>query len=27
VQKLVYHSNGHLCGDWDPDTFIIGRFT
>jgi hypothetical protein len=26
VQKLVYHSNGHLCGDWDPDTFVIGRF-
>lgn len=26
VQKLVYHSNGQLCGDWDPDTFVIGRF-
>ena len=26
VQKLVYHSNGHLCGDWDPDAFVVGRF-
>jgi hypothetical protein len=26
IQKLVYHSNGQLCGDWDPDTFVIGRF-
>ena len=26
VQKLVFHSNGQLCGDWDPDTFVIGRF-
>lgn len=26
VQKLVFHSNGNLCGDWDPEAFVVGRF-
>jgi hypothetical protein len=26
AQKLVFHSNGNLCGDWDPDAFVIGKF-
>lgn len=26
VQKLVFHSNGHLSGDWDPEAFVIGKF-
>jgi hypothetical protein len=26
VQKLVFHSNGNLCGDWDPDAHVIGKF-
>lgn len=26
VQKLVFHSNGNLCGDWDPDAHVVGKF-
>lgn len=26
IQKLVFHSNGNLCGDWDPDAHVVGRF-
>lgn len=26
VQKLVFHSNGNLCGDWDPDAHVVGNF-
>ncbi len=26
IQKLVFHSNGNLCGDWDPSSHIIGKF-
>lgn len=26
TQKLVYHSNGNLCGDWDPENCIIGNY-
>ena len=26
VQKLVFHSNGHLCGDWDPNAHVVGKF-
>ncbi len=26
VQKLVFHSNGNLCGDWDPNAHVIGKF-
>lgn len=26
VQKLVFHSNGNLCGDWDPDAHVIGKY-
>ncbi|HEX2900400.1 MAG TPA: hypothetical protein VHS96_11835 [Bacteroidia bacterium] len=26
AQKLVFHSNGNLCGDWDPDAFVIGKY-
>jgi molybdenum cofactor biosynthesis enzyme MoaA len=26
VHKLVYHSNGNLCGDWDPDAFVLASF-
>lgn len=25
-QKLVFHSNGNLCGDWDPDNKVIAKF-
>ncbi|MCB9640390.1 MAG: hypothetical protein H6728_01845 [Myxococcales bacterium] len=23
LYKLVYHANGHLCGDWDPSKSIV----
>lgn len=23
VYKLVYHANGNLCGDWDPNTCVL----
>jgi hypothetical protein len=23
VQKLVFHSNGNLTGDWDPNAKIV----
>ena len=26
VNKLVYHSNGNLCGDWDPDNLVLGTY-
>lgn len=26
IQKLVFHSNGNLCGDWDPDSVVIGNY-
>jgi len=26
VQKLVFHSNGNLCGDWDPDSAVLGNY-
>jgi len=26
VQKLVFHSNGNLCGDWDPESHVIGNY-
>jgi hypothetical protein len=26
IQKMVFHSNGNLCGDWDPNSNIIARF-
>lgn len=26
IQKMVFHSNGNLCGSWNPDTHIIGNF-
>lgn len=26
VQKLVFHSNGNLCGDWDPDSKVIKNY-
>lgn len=26
LQKLVFHSNGNLCGDWDPDHLIIANY-
>ncbi len=26
IQKLVFHSNGNLCGDWDPNALVIGKF-
>ncbi len=25
VQKLIYHSNGNLTGDWDADNFVIAN--
>lgn len=25
IYKLVYHANGHLCGDWDPGTRVLLR--
>lgn len=27
IQKLVFHSNGNLCGDWDADEKVIGNFS
>ena len=26
VQKLVFHSNGNLCGDWDPDSQVLKNY-
>ena len=26
VQKLVFHSNGNLCGDWNPDSHVIANY-
>lgn len=26
IHKLVFHSNGNLCGDWDPDNRVIGNY-
>jgi len=26
IQKMVFHSNGNLCGDWNPNSNIIGHF-
>lgn len=26
IQKLVFHSNGNLCGDWDPNSKVIAKF-
>lgn len=26
VQKLVFHSNGNLCGDWDPDSEVLANY-
>ncbi len=26
VQKLIYHSNGNLTGDWDADSCVIANF-
>ncbi|MEL7252125.1 MAG: hypothetical protein AAFO03_27175, partial [Bacteroidota bacterium] len=26
VQKLVFHSNGNLCGGWDPDKDVIANY-
>lgn len=26
IQKLVFHSNGNLCGDWDPDSHVIKNY-
>jgi len=26
VQKLIFHSNGNLCGDWDPDSNLLGNY-
>ncbi|MEL6558091.1 MAG: hypothetical protein AAFQ94_07900 [Bacteroidota bacterium] len=26
IQKLIFHSNGNLCGDWDPDSHILGNY-
>lgn len=25
VHKLVFHANGHLCADWDPNTRVLLR--
>ena len=25
VRKLIYHANGHLCGDWDPEKQVLFR--
>lgn len=27
VYKLVYHNNGHLCADWDPEQRVLLRCT
>ncbi len=26
IQKLIFHSNGNLCGDWDPDSQVLGNY-
>ena len=26
IQKLVFHSNGNLCGDWDPNNYVLGNY-
>ncbi|MEL6820428.1 MAG: hypothetical protein AAFP70_01605 [Calditrichota bacterium] len=26
IQKLVFHSNGNLCGDWDPENIVLGNY-
>ena len=26
IQKLVFHSNGNLCGDWDPESVVISNY-
>lgn len=26
IQKLVFHSNGNLCGDWNPDSHVIANY-
>lgn len=26
IQKLIFHSNGNLCGDWDPDNYILNNY-
>lgn len=26
IHKMVFHSNGNLCGGWNPDTNIIANF-
>lgn len=26
VQKLIYHSNGNLTGDWDANNFVLGNY-
>ena len=26
IQKLIFHSNGNLCGDWDPDSHVLGNY-
>lgn len=26
IQKLVFHSNGNLCGDWDPESLVLGNY-
>lgn len=26
LQKLVFHSNGDLCGDWVPNAMVIGNY-
>lgn len=26
AQKLVFHSNGNLCGDWNPDNEVIANY-
>ncbi|MFK8101750.1 MAG: hypothetical protein AB8G15_04480 [Saprospiraceae bacterium] len=26
TQKLVFHSNGNLCGDWDPNSAVLANY-
>jgi hypothetical protein len=26
IQKLVFHSNGNLCGDWDPNNYVLNNY-
>jgi hypothetical protein len=26
AQKLIYHSNGNLTGDWDADNYVLASF-